>query len=313
MDKSSWWQLLYLGILATVSLIGVAGCDGTGVDERFGGDDGNLSLWITDAPVQDVDSVIVTITGVVIEPVEGDPIEITFDTPEEVDLIDVIDDPDRREELLDDYPLPVGSYTSLRLVLDETRLYVDTNGRQEVLTIPEEEKAGLELEFNVDVEDDTELDLTIDFDVRKSLRRIDATTFELHPSLRIVRTERTGTLVGVVDEDLIVNNPRCNDRFDFREGNAVYVFSGAGTNPQDIQGNAGDPLATGIVELDSGVWEFVVGFLPQGNYTAVFTCDAELDDPEIDDDLDMFFSTRIDVEIDPEQVTEIEFEQAAAL
>lgn len=303
-----------LGLLATAaSLVGLVGCDGTSVDERFGADDGNLTLWITDAPVQDVDGLTITITGVVIEPTEGDPIEIIFDTPEEVDLIDVIDEPDRREELLDDYPLPVGSYTSLRLLLDETRLFLDAGGRQEVLTIPEEEREGLQLEFNVTVEDDTDLDVTIDFDVRKSLRKIDETTFELHPALRIVRTERTGTLVGVVDEDLIVNNPDCDDRFNFDEGNAVYVFSGAGTNPQDLQDNEGDPLATGIVELDAGVYEFVVGFLPQGNYTAIFTCDAELDDPEIRDNLDMFISDQVDFEIDADQVTEIEFEEAGSL
>lgn len=306
MEKNDRLRLLRFGALATASLIGLGGCDGTGVDERFGADDGNLSLWITDAPVGDIDGLTITITGVVIEPVEGDPIEIIFEDPEQVDLLDLVFEPEMREQLLDDYPLPVGSYTALRLLLDESRLFLDSNG-QHLLTIPEEQKEGLQVEFNVDVEDDTDLDLTIDFDVRKSLRKIDENTFELHPSLRIVRTERTGTLAGVVDEELVLH-PDCDDRLDFDEGNAVYVFPGAGANFQDLQDNAGDPLTTGTVELISGTYEFVIGFLPQGNYTAIFTCDAEIDDPELDDELGMFFSEAVDFEIDAGEVTDIVFE-----
>jgi hypothetical protein len=300
-------------LVGTLSLVGLAACDGTSVESRFG-DDGNFSLWITDAPVEDIDGVTITITGVVIEPAEGEPIEAVFDRPEEVDLLDVIGTLDRREQLLNNFSLPEGSYSALRLVLDETRLFLDSGGQRHELTIPAEEQDGLELQFNVQVDSTTDLDATIDFDVRKSLRKIDETTFELHPSLRIVRTEQTGTLEGVVEEDLILH-PDCGDRFDFREGNAAYVFSGAGTNFQDIQDNSGDPLATGIVERDvvSGAFEFVVGFLPRGNYTAVFTCDAELDDPELDDELRMFFSDPINVEIGANAVTEIVLEGSDSL
>lgn len=304
------WQTLRVGLLGTC-MLGLTSCGGDSVEERFG-EDGNLSVWITDAPVEDIDGVIITITGVTIEPAEGDPIEVVFDRPKEVDLLDVIKETDRRERLIDDYSLPLGSYKALRLVLDDTRLFLDSNGQRHSLVLPEEEQDGLRLDFNVEVDSDTDLDLTIDFDVRKSLRKIDDTNFELHPSLRVVLTERTGTLEGVVREDLI-SHPSCDERFDADQGNAVYIFGGNGAVFQDLQGNAGDPLATGIVErnISTDAFEFVIGFLPQGNYTAVFTCDAEIDNPELEDKL-LFFSDAVDVEVKASEVSDIVFDSPAS-
>lgn len=303
-------------LVTAVCLMGMVGCGGSDSDDDdsngngiIGDGNGELSLWITDAPARDVDAVEITITGVAIKPSDGDAMEVILDQPLLVDLLDLVDETDMREEILDDHLLPVGEYDWIRLLLDETRLFIEVAGFQHLLVIPEEEVEGLQLPFNVAVDDDTDLDLTIDFDVRKSLRNLGDNNFELHPTLRIVRTEQTGTLSGTVSEDLI-RDPACDDDLiSDDEGNAVYVFSGV-ANFQDLQGNQGDPLVTAPVELErtTGDFEFTAGFLPRGNYTVFFTCDGAVDDPEVDNSLGMQFSAALDADIVAGETTEIEFE-----
>lgn len=296
-------------LVTVLCLLAVAGCRGVDSDGGIADNAGDLSLWITDAPVQGVDRVDITITGVQIQPAEGDVIDITLDEPLRVDLLDLVDEPELREEILDDYSLPVGNYDSIRLVLDESRLVIEVAGSEFIPTIPADAQDGLQVPFNVNVEDDTDLDLTIDFDVRKSLRKISDTEYELQPSLRIVRTERTGNLTGSVAENRI-RDPDCENGIDHNEGNYVYVFGGGSANFQDIQGNEGDPLATGVVDLNfsSGQYEFLIGFLPRGSYTAVFTCDGAIDDPELDNSINMIFSEAVDFEINAGETTLIAFD-----
>jgi hypothetical protein len=314
--------ILRNGVLTGLCLLGLLGCNGSDDDldnGNVGDDKGELSLWITDAPIPDADELIITITGVAIKPVaEEAPLQFLLDQPLVVDLIDVAETTtEMREKIIDDLQLAAGTYQWIQLLLDETRLFIGLDGSQFPLTIPEAEQNRLQIQVNLLIDDDTDLDLTIDFDVRKSLRNRGNSIpienrFELHPSLRIVRTETTGTLTGVVAEALIQNED-CRNGFDEEdEGNAVYVFSGSGANFQDIQDNAGDPLATALVEPASSFNEneFIVGFLPQGNYTAVFTCDADFDDPELDDGLNMVFSEGIDVEIVAGEATNIVFDSS---
>lgn len=295
-------------LVAALCLLAIAGC--RGVDSDSGVDDGqgDLSLWITDAPAPDVEGLKITITGVQIQPTSGDPIEVVLDSPLEVDLLDLVNETEMRDEILDNYSLPVGDYDSIRLVLDETRIFLDVAGSSPGVTIPADAQDGLEVEFNVKVEDDTDLDLTIDFDVRKSLRKISDIAYELYPSLRIVRTERTGNLAGVVDEARI-SDSQCENGISDNEGNWVYVFSGGSANSQDIQGNDGDPLATGVVELDrsTGEYTFLIPFLPRGSYTAFFTCDGTLDDPELDNSIEMDFGNGETVEINDGETTDVSF------
>ncbi|MGQ9424612.1 DUF4382 domain-containing protein [Gilvimarinus sp. F26214L] len=292
-------------LLAALCLLVMVACRGV-VSSGDGGGDGNLSLWIADAPATGVDSVDITITGVSFQRADVDDLEVTLDRPLEVDLLDLIEEPDMREEILD-ISLPEGDYDSLTLLLDETRLFVDVEGDRHLMTIPDDEMDGLQVEFNVNVDNDTDLDLTIDFDARKSLRYRGDNAYELHPVLRIVRTERSGTLTGTVDESLIRDSD-CENGVNHDEGNTVYIFSGSAPF-QDLRGDSGDPVSTALVQREtSGQWEFTAPFLPRGRYNAVFTCDGSVDDPELDNEVSMLFSEVIEFDITAEESTTIDFE-----
>lgn len=304
-------KLGFIGIAGLCVVAGI-GCRGV-VSSGTGEDEGKLGLWVTDPGVSELDRLEITITAVDIKRLEDtDPIRIELDRPLMVDLTRVAQRRDGREKLFDRQALPLGRYEWIELQLDETRLFVEDDGSQFPLVIvppadPDAE-TGLRLNFNASVDDETNLDLTIDFNIDKTLRDRGNDTFEFQPNLRLVRTERTGTLDGLVAEAL-VRDSRCNNGTSFDQGNRVYVYNGI-AHFQDIQGNENDPIATvPVTRSTSGDdYEFTMRFLPQGNYTAVFTCDRSLDDPEADNTVEMQISELQSFSITAGQTTSLFFE-----
>ena len=68
---------------------------------------------------------------------------------------------------------------------------------------------------------------------------------------------------------------------------------------QDLQGGVLDPLTTATVSYgdDSNRWAFEIGFVPAGDYTLAFTCDATLDSPDSDDSGLVAFSDSVNVSV----------------
>lgn len=82
-----------------------------------------------------------------------------------------------------------------------------------------------------------------------------------------------------------------------RDGaNMVYVFSGTVT-PDDIDGDAGDPVATAAVIQDVGActWRYSVGGLADGTYTVAFTNEAGNDNPQQNDAISFVGTTTVSV------------------
>ena len=88
---------------------------------------------------------------------------------------------------------------------------------------------------------------------------------------------------------------------------AVYVFSGSGVTPDDVDGIAPDTVTSARVELNttSGHYEYTAGFLAVGGYTVTFTCDAAADDPATNDTLD--FAGTQNATVVAEQTTTVNF------
>lgn len=302
-------KLALIGTAAFCVLVGI-GCRGV-VSSGFE-DQGKLGIWATDPGISEIDRLEITIVAVDIKPRdEVDPIRIELDRPLVLDLTRAATrNSDGREKIFDNETLPVGRYEWIQLRLDETRLFLEDEGSQFPVVIPPAEQDGLRLAFAATIDDRTNLDLTIDFNADKSLRRLGNNTFEFHPDFRLVRTERTGTLTGLVAESL-VRNTECDNGSRHNEGNRVYAFNGT-VNFQDIQGNQNDPIASVPVTRSSSGndFEFRMGFLPQGNYTAVFTCDARRDDPEEDNSVDMLTSELHNFQIEAGQTTSIFFQSS---
>lgn len=277
-----------------------------------GDGNGQLSLALVDAPVDDADNVLVEFTGVEIKPVEGswevfdlegdsltcinwlngnDPVE----TPEGQPTIRCIDllalQGGASELILDGVTVPAGDYNGIRLSVNAERdtldsVLVDETGGWNSLWIPSGSQSGLKLNSTFTVGDEGRSDFIIDFDLRKSVNNPQGfPDYRLKPSLKLIENSRSGALFGVVDTALIQAD-NCSNGEDNTEGNSVYIFQGD-VDPVDYRGEDTDPYTTAMVELnDNGDYVYRAAFLPVGTYTAAFTCQGASDDPEAADDLD---------------------------
>jgi hypothetical protein len=281
----------------TISMaLGLAACSGGG----GGNETGRLSLAITDAPVDDASSVVVQFSGVAFKRAGAEPEQVQNLTPSprQLDLLQYQEG--RAALLLDGVTLPAGDYEWIRLIVDnETGVrdsYIVLTGGQECeLEVPSGAESGLKLNRGFTLPADGSVALTIDFDLRKSIHAppgqqgaAEACTqgYLMRPTLRIVDDANVGAIGGHVASELVTE--QCLPK--------VYVFSGAGATPDDIDGTDPDPLVVANVAVENGSTAFAyrAAFLPPGPYTVAFTCDD--DDATVDDTLTFFGAQDVTVQ-----------------
>jgi hypothetical protein len=241
---------------------------------------GTFSLNITDGPVDNAAKVVVEFTGVSIKPANGEVLVFDFAAPKSIDLLQL--QGSASDGLLTNEVVPSGRYEWIRLHVNATRdsvmdSYMLMNDGTEVeLYIPSGGETGLKLVSGFTVAAGGGADFTIDFDLRKSITNPRGMPSAiLKPALRIVDNIVVGTIAGTIDGALVTQE--CADPA--ADDGSVYVYSGAGATPMDIQGTTGDPLATALVHVVEGVHTYEVGFLAEGDYTVAYTCTAGIDDP----------------------------------
>jgi hypothetical protein len=281
--------------LAAALVAACGGGGGAGAQSKTGA----LTLGITDAPVDVADAVVVQFSGVELKPMDGNAFSIDFAAPKTIDLLAL--QGTNRATLLDGEQIPAGEYTWMRLKVNADPnvvgdSYITIDGAKCELRIPSGDETGLKLIRGFTIGAGTTTDLTVDFDLRKSVVQppgqrtsvpvCDGQAFLLKPVLRVVDSLQVGTITGTVDPTLIVQVCPAGEL-----GN-VYLF-GPYTDsdpvpvPDDVDDNDADgssPITTAMVALDeSSNAAYTIGFVPTGNYLAAYTCDA--DAPDVDADL----------------------------
>ncbi|MDH4107918.1 MAG: DUF4382 domain-containing protein [Gammaproteobacteria bacterium] len=288
-------------------LLALAGCGGGG---GGGETTGRVSLLLTDArsAFEDVSKVVVQFTGVTLKPQNGDEIFIDFSTnapPNDLKTIDLMTLTNGAvAALVDGVELPAGSYNWVRLHVNarfdtEFDSYAEkTDGTQVELQVPSGEQAGLRLVSGFTVMAGGTTHLVIDWDLRKALvepqgavnGQVDPRGYFLRPALRITDMAEFGNLFGTVDPLLLSTEPgaepACTNDLAMDTGSAVYVYEGSF---EGTPGDIGDlenpePLVTATVTQNGdGIYTYEVHFLPLGDYTAAFTCQAGDDGADSDD------------------------------
>lgn len=259
---------------------------------------GALTLRLTDAPVDGAEHVYIQFHGLEMQAASGnrtalyycqDPADasktiISNDTcstpaaPKKIDLLAL--NGGLADVLLEGLVLPSGKYNWIRLMVDTAGTndsYIVVAGINYELTIPSGSETGLKLNRGIVIPAGGAADFTIDFDLRKSVHVTGMGTYILRPTLRLVDNTLVGAIAGKVNPLSVPSG--CTP--------AVYVFSGAGVTPDDIDGINADPVTTANVKLDtiSGEYHYKAAFLEAGDYTVSYTCQAAADDPAIDDTL----------------------------
>lgn len=287
-----WLQLLAGWLLLGSTFFAIFSAEGCEAIFGTGSDPGEVTVEITDAPVDEVDTIRVAVSKLEFGEDLDDDEGRTRDVSDTVsNLLDL--QHGETQTLLED-ELPSGDYEWLRLYLDTDDSEVTEDDGSvfglDTTTFTDGEST-LRVDQDFTVEEDETLELVLEIELRQSLVT-DATGYLLRPVMRLMDREETGALEGTVAEALVDDDDCINDLSADEgkgRGNAVYLYEGEDRDPVDIDRDddgfsldANPPITVIPVrmDLDSGEYEYRSGFLPAGDYTLAFSCQAMADFPD---------------------------------
>lgn len=284
-----------LATLVVVALSGLlAGCGGSSSST------GIASFGITDAAVDNVARVQITIDALALKPQDGEAFTVQLATPLVItNLLDL--QGGNAVSLLGPTTVPAGRYEWARLYVvpgGSDSFVIDNAGGTWDLQVPGQQGSNpndrfVQLSSGFVVPVGGTANFMIDVDLRRALvLPTGSTAYFLRPALRITDDTQTGTIVGTFPATLM-QGASCTGDASTGAGNAVYIYSDAGAATGDIYLDAitglplmGDnPLTAAPVHQNTdGTWGFRFDYVATGNYTLAFTCQANGDDPYADEE-----------------------------
>ena len=255
----------------------LAACGGSN-----GSSSSTMNLGITDGPVDSASSVVVSFTGVELQPSGGgQSITINFSSPKTVDLVQ--EQNGNEASLLTGESVPAGNYDWIRLMLNVAadgtvaNSYIMVNGAQYPLMIPSGAETGLKLVQGFTMTANQVANFTIDFMLQQSITAPPGQTsggtqdYILKPALRLIDNVQAGTISGTVALSTLQSNSACLSGYSGSGPlpNAhVYIFSGTVTPSSSL---------TAVVEPEitlssSGSYSYSQPFLLAGGYTLAVAC-----------------------------------------
>ncbi len=103
-------RLLALAALLIATTFGISGCGGS----DSSGDMGQMQLAVGDAPIDGAQAVVVKFTGIELTANSGNPVDITFASPRNIDLLN---QGGTASAVLFNQPIPAGTYGQIRLMV----------------------------------------------------------------------------------------------------------------------------------------------------------------------------------------------------
>lgn len=261
---------------------------------------GNLTVAVTDSPIDDATAVWINFLGIKLYDSNGYQTEITFEEPINVDLLSL--QGSNSEEILIEFPVTAKNYSLLTFNIDFNESYMVTNEGNIALQSSNLRNAGTILQdllindanarlpiMPFSVTEDATTHLTFDFDLRKSIYEDGVNNiYSFSPAIRSVITEEASHISGSIDQTTYSS---C-----LADG-AVYIYSGRNQSLKDIQGNSEDPFSTAnIIDTGSG-YTYEFGFMPAGNYTIAIACDAVNDTVDGEDEVNFYSSSERNIEV----------------
>ena len=271
-------QLARLAAAACLTLPLLTACGGS----SSGGSTATMSLGVIDGPVDAASSVVVSFTGVELQPSGGgQAVTLNFSTPKTIDLLQ--EQNGNEASLLDSVSVPAGQYDWIRLMLNVAadgtvaNSYIEINGAQYPLIIPSGAQTGLKLVQGFTMTANQVADFTIDFMLQQSITAPPGQAsggvqnYMLRPALRLIDNVQAGTISGTVALSTLQSNSACLSGYTGSGPlpNAhVYVFSGSVTP----SGSLTAVVEPQITLSSSGSYSYSQPFLLAGGYTLAVGC-----------------------------------------
>ncbi len=313
-----------------LAILLLSACGGSSEDKTSLDDTSlpSFSLSVSDAPVDDLSEVVVCFNRIELK---GSNKNTVFTVGNEDGMIEAndlcLDNGDvviantvgidlkkytgnASISLVDGINIEAGDYTQLRLIMSNGSYGIDAQTNEKIsVSVPSNE---LKLDgFTAAL--GGVVDFTLEFDLNKAMTNpVGQAGYLLKPrGLRLVNNNETGHIVGTVSETLLIES-QCTPLSDSSINVAsVYIYEGADVAINTLEDNGGDengnlPYASTAVIFDSEEtsYNFEIGFIEAGEYTATISCYIE-DNPEIDEDINFIISQNVTViaEKSPVQVS----------
>lgn len=280
------------------------------IEDFFEGNRGTVQLVITDAPVDDVDRVRLSIDAIALISDDRGTERFDFSSPVVISNLLTLQGGITQQVLSED-EVPNGVYRSVRLYINggggDSLVREDGGGEFDLFTPGQSPDLSgpdyIEVNREFRVREGETTRLAIDIDLRRALVKPSGSGhYVILPAARLVDADNVGSVVGtVVTADL--GDVSCTNDPAADEGNAVYVFSGSGAAPGDIfLDTAASPLdninplaVTPVTQDSAGDYTYKAAFLPPGDYTLALTCQALSDFPLQDDALSFLSVSSVSV------------------
>ena len=240
-----------------------------------------VTIDLTDGPTDGAQEIVLDLAGVRLITEDDEVVELSLEDDEPIDILAF--QKGSTWQLVDERKLDTQRYVGIALEFDPDSSYlIDANGTEVPIVTP---TTVTYADVDFEVEDDTELRLVLDINMRFSLvdNDPDGETLDLDPVVRAVDVDDAGIVTGSVST-AIVESTGCQAGREPAFGVAVYAFKGTGVVPEDYEGQS-DLIDAANVEFDgaAGQYRYELHFLPEGAYTLALTCQADADDPSTDD------------------------------
>ncbi|MFP4488610.1 MAG: DUF4382 domain-containing protein [Bacteroidales bacterium] len=265
-------KLRSLFLLALFALLLFAGCEKEG-------NTGTLNLSITDAPIDNADVTGVWLSITEIQYHMNDNEWMTFEGfegPKEFNLLELTNGV---SELLGNFEMEAGTYTQLRFMIDAPVMgsaahnnpgcYIEfADGSTEQLFVPSGHQTGWKGVGAFTVPSNGTVDITADFDARKSVIEAGMTgMYILKPTIRLIVDNQAGKISGG-----ITNIPEGTDIVVFAYEDDTYDASEADEPAADTIPRFPNAVSSGIAD-DEGSYHLV--YLSPMTYDLVVTTSVD--------------------------------------
>ena len=292
-------------LLASVSLLVACGGSGSSGD-GVGLETSNVSVRFSDAPIEGVTAVVITVDSITFNREGEDIVVDTFTSDElgivnantfQIDLLEVQGNDNRL--VLDVVELPVGEYQNLRIGIieeDTDFSYVEEEGGDiKTLKVPGDElKLG-----SFTVSNDSAQTFVVEFGLRQAMTyNPGPERYILKPrGVRIAKLEDAATISGSVDLDAIHLEGACSGKGDQTVGNVAYLYTGHDLetdllgdvfirddedldDPEIDESVPEDIIAPVVSEaIDGATGDYLFSYILPGDYTLAISCLADGDHP----------------------------------
>lgn len=315
-------QILFLGAF-------ISGCGSSSNESESKTSD--VSIRFSDAPVEELDTVMITVDKLIFNR-SGEDIEVDTFTSEELNLIDsdtfqlnLLDFQGLESSLvLDSVTLPVGDYQNLRIVIQDDASIEDTYVQETGSTEHKELKvpSGQLKLGGFTVSELSSQTFVIEFGLRQAMTyNPGPDRYILKPrGVRIIRLANASSISGNVD----LTTASCIATEDTSLSNIAYLYEGhdlntsllgdvfvreaeldstedkvAGTDfDDDVAENIIAPVVATALDENG---DYIFSYLKEGNYTVAISCNAQEDNATLFDGITIPAPEGLIVELSLEQ------------